>query len=250
MAVIAFEGVSKRFVLHHERPRSFQELLVSTFQRRDSTREEFWALRDVDFDVGSGETFGLVGRNGSGKSTALKLITRILEPTAGRVTVRGKVSALIELGAGFHPDLTGRENVYLLGSIMGLSGKAMSRRFDAIVEFAELEQFIDTPVKHYSSGMYMRLGFATAINVDADILLIDEVLAVGDQEFQAKCYGAIAAFQRQGITMVMVSHDLGLIEQFCGRAIYLRSGLVAAQGAARDVIGAYLGAAKAEALRP
>ena len=209
-------------------------------RRRDGTREEFWALRDVDFEVAAGETVGLVGPNGSGKSTALKLISRIIEPTTGRVTVKGKVSALIELGAGFHPDLTGRENVFLLGSIMGLTNKEMARRFDRIVGFAELEQFIDTPVKHYSSGMYMRLAFAAAINVDADILLIDEVLAVGDQEFQVKCQKAIEEFQKAGMTMVVVSHDLGLIQRFCQRAVYLRGGTIAACGRTPAVLKAYV----------
>lgn len=238
--MIRFENVSKRFVLHHERPRSFQELLVGLRRRPNGTREEFWALRDVDFEVQAGETVGLVGPNGSGKSTVLKLISRILEPNSGRVTVKGKVSALIELGAGFHPDLTGRENVFLLGSIMGITNKEMARRFDRIVGFAELEQFIDTPVKHYSSGMYMRLAFAAAINVDAEILLIDEVLAVGDQEFQEKCHKAIGEFQKAGMTMVVVSHDLGLIRRFCTRAVYLRGGTIEACGDTSAVLKAYV----------
>jgi homopolymeric O-antigen transport system ATP-binding protein len=181
-----------------------------------------------------------VGPNGSGKSTALKLISRIIEPTRGQVTVKGKVSALIELGAGFHPDLTGRENVFLLGSIMGLSNKEMARRFNRIVGFAELEQFIDTPVKHYSSGMYMRLAFAAAINVDAEVLLIDEVLAVGDQGFQEKCHRAIAEFQKAGMTMIVVSHDLGLIQRFCQRAVYLQGGVIAACGETPSVLKAYV----------
>lgn len=227
-------------MLHHERPQSFQELLVGVGRRTNGSREEFWALRDVNFEVLAGETVGLVGPNGSGKSTALKLISRIIEPTTGRVTVKGKVSALIELGAGFHPDLTGRENVYLLGSIMGLSNKEMGRRFDRIVGFAELEQFIDTPVKHYSSGMYMRLAFASAINVDADILLIDEVLAVGDQGFQEKCHTTIGEFQRAGMTIVVVSHDLSLIQRFCQRAVYLRGGTIAACGETHSVLKAYV----------
>lgn len=191
MPAIQFQSVSKRYILHHQRPQSFQELLVNTVRRRNGEREEFWALRDVSFEVGYGESFGIVGLNGSGKSTVLKLLSHIVQPTAGQVRVDGRVAALIELGAGFHPDLTGRENVYLLGSIMGLGSKQMDQRLEAIVGFAELEQFIDTPVKHYSSGMYMRLGFATAINVDADIFLMDEVLAVGDQRFQEKCLQAI-----------------------------------------------------------
>ncbi len=239
---ITFDCVSKRFILHHERPQSFQELVVALAHRGSerARREEFWALRDVTFAVEHGEAFGLIGPNGSGKSTALKLISRILQPTSGRVTVDGRVAALIELGAGFHPDLTGRENIFLLGSIMGLTGREMRRRFDAIVGFAELEQFIDTPVKHYSSGMYMRLGFATSIHVDADILLVDEVLAVGDQQFQEKCFRAVEGLQKQGVTLVVVSHDPGLMRRFCRRLLYLDHGLPAAFGGVEEVLGTYL----------
>ena len=240
MPAIQFQSVSKRYILHHQRPQSFQELLVNTIQRRNGEREEFWALRDVSFEVGYGESFGIVGLNGSGKSTVLKLVSHIVQPTAGQVRVDGRVAALIELGAGFHPDLTGRENVYLLGSIMGLGSKQMDQRLEAIVGFAELEQFIDTPVKHYSSGMYMRLGFATAINVDADIFLMDEVLAVGDQRFQEKCLQAIESFKHRGLTVVIVSHDLSLVERFCPHSLLLQHGQVMSYGRTQDVLDSYL----------
>ena len=242
MPAIQFQSVSKRYILHHQRPQSFQELLVNTVRRRNGEREEFWALRDVSFEVGYGESFGIVGLNGSGKSTVLKLVSHIVQPTAGQVRVDGRVAALIELGAGFHPDLTGRENVYLLGSIMGLGSKQMDQRLEAIVGFAELEQFIDTPVKHYSSGMYMRLGFATAINVDADIFLMDEVLAVGDQRFQEKCLQAIESFKHRGLTVVIVSHDLSLVERFCPHALLLQHGQVMSYGRTQDVLDSYLAA--------
>ena len=239
MSAITLRAVSKRFILHHERPRSFQELLLHLVHRRNGEKETFWALRDVSFNVEHGETMGIIGENGSGKSTIMKLIGRILEPTSGQVIVKGRVAALIELGAGFHPDLTGRENIFLLGSIMGISTREMQRRFDGIVGFAELEQFIDTPIKHYSSGMATRLGFAVAINLDADILLIDEVLAVGDLHFQEKCLNTLDEFQRKGITMLFVSHDLNLITRFCHRALLLNHGRTIASGPAQEVVERY-----------
>jgi lipopolysaccharide transport system ATP-binding protein len=241
---VRLEGVSKRFVLQHHKARSFQELVVNLAHRRNGSREEFWALRDVSLSVAPGETLGIIGENGSGKSTLLKLISGILEPTAGRVRVEGKVSALIELGAGFHPDLTGRENIYLNGAILGLGRREMARRFDEIVAFAELERFIDTPVKHYSSGMYMRLGFAVAISVDPDILIVDEVLTVGDEAFQRKCLERIADLRRRGTTVIFVSHVLGLVERLCDRAVWLERGVIRAQGDARAVVRDYLTAVK------
>jgi len=230
-AAVCFDNVSKRFILHHERPRSFQEWAIQTIQRRANLREPFWALRDVSFSVEQGEMLGIIGENGAGKSTVLKLISRILEPTTGRVSVQGRVSALIELGAGFHPDLTGRENIYLNGSILGLSKREMDRQFAAIVDFAELERFIDTPVKHYSSGMYARLGFAVAIHVHPDVLLIDEVLAVGDEAFQKKCLERIATIKAQGKTIILVTHDLDAVDALCDRVLWLDNGVVRAQGA-------------------
>ena len=238
-AAIKFEKVSKRFILHHARPRSFQELVIGALWRSRS-REELWALNEVSFEVEPGGMLGIIGPNGSGKSTILKLITRILEPTSGKITVDGKVSALIELGAGFHPDLTGRENVYLNGSILGLSQEQMDAKFKEIVEFAELERFINVPLKHYSSGMYMRLGFAIAINVEPDILLVDEVLAVGDESFQKKCLAKIEEFKRQGKTMVFVSHSLETVRKLCDQAIWLEQGEIRSIGSPDKVIYDYL----------
>ena len=239
-AAVEFENVSKRFIVHHERPRSFQELAVSFFKRNNASWEELWALRDVSFAVERGETLGIIGPNGSGKSTLLKLITRILEPTSGRIVVNGKVSALIELGAGFHPDLTGRENVFLNGSLLGMSRREMEEKFEEIVEFTELGRFIDMPLKHYSSGMQMRLGFAIATSVDPDILLIDEVLAVGDEAFQRKCMRKIAEFKRRGKTIIFVSHDLDAVRELCSEVIWLDGGVIRARGRPDEVIVQYL----------
>lgn len=235
---IVFQDVAKRFVVYHERPRSFQELVVNLF--RANEREELWALRDISFVVRRGETLGLIGHNGSGKSTALKLMCRILEPTAGQVRVEGRVAALIELGAGFHPDLTGRENIFLNGSLLGLTRAEMEMRYDEIVEFSELGRFIDMPLKHYSSGMQMRLGFAIATCVDPDVLLIDEVLAVGDEGFQRKCLARINHFRGSDKAIVFVSHDLGAVRQLCDRVVWLEDGVVMAQGPAHEVVAQYL----------
>jgi len=235
---IQFHRVSKKFVVHHERPRSFQEMVVNLFRR--GRREELWALRDVSFSVERGEALGIIGPNGSGKSTALKLISRILEPTSGEIRVNGRVSALLELGAGFHPDLTGRENIFLNGSLLGLSRREMEAQFARIVEFAELERFIDTPIKHYSTGMTMRLGFAVAIHVQPDILLVDEVLAVGDQSFQARCLDKISELRSQGVTIVFVSHNLEAVQGLCDRALWLQDGEIRAHGSTEQVIDRYL----------
>ena len=234
---IRVEGVSKRFRLYHERPRSFKEMLV---RRRKRTFDEFWALRDVSFEVHPGETVGLIGANGSGKSTLLKCLAGILTPEEGRTVVDGQLGALLEVGAGFHPELTGRENVYLNGSILGLSRQDVRERFDEIVAFAGLEEFIDTPVKAYSSGMYVRLGFAIAVNVRPDILLVDEVLAVGDEQFQRKCLAKFDEMRAQGRTIVLVTHALDTVKQMCNRAVYLRKGRVAHVGEANEVVDAYL----------
>ena len=200
----------------------------------------FEALKGVSFDVVKGRTFGIVGRNGSGKSTMLKLIAGIGKPTSGTVRVDGRVSALIELGAGFHPEISGRENVYINGLMLGLSRREIARRFDEIVRFAELEEFIDAPVKTYSSGMYMRLGFAVAINVDPDVLLVDEVLAVGDESFTHKCLDKFAEFRRRGRTILLVTHSLDLVTRFCDEALWLDAGVAKAQGDPKRVIDAYL----------
>jgi ABC-type polysaccharide/polyol phosphate transport system ATPase subunit len=253
---IRFDHVSKRFTLHHQRPRSFQELIIRTFRGNGGAperprdvpegtdgrgREEFWALRDVSFTVDHGETVGIIGPNGAGKSTVLKLISRIIEPTSGEIEVNGRIGALLELGAGFHPDLSGRENIYLNGSILGLKRAEIDRRLDDIITFAELERFIDMPVKHYSSGMRMRLGFSVATHIDPEIMLIDEGLAVGDEAFQYKCMAKIAEFQRRGCTVLLVSHGLSLVEGLCTRAIWLQDGEIQQQGRTDRVIAAYRG---------
>jgi ABC-type polysaccharide/polyol phosphate transport system ATPase subunit len=236
--VVRADEVWKMFRLYHERNQS----LKSAVMRRGRAKyEDFWALRDVSFEVESGTTFGLVGHNGSGKSTMLKTLAKILRPDRGAVEVEGKVSALLELGAGFHPELTGRENVYLNGAILGLSKRELDRRFDDIVAFAGLERFIDSPVKNYSSGMYVRLGFSVAINVDPDVLLIDEVLAVGDEEFQRKCLERVADLRSAGKTIVVVTHSMQTVRTLCDAALWLEAGEVRAFGDAGDVADAYLG---------
>ena len=202
--------------------------------------EKFSALQGVSFDVASGKTYGIIGRNGSGKSTALKLVAGITKPTSGTVKVNGRISALIELGAGFHPEISGRENVFINGIMLGLSKREVGRRFDEIVEFAELQQFIDAPLKTYSSGMYMRLGFAVAIHVDPDVLLVDEVLAVGDEGFTHKCLDKFGEFKRRGKTILLVTHSLGLVERFCDEALWLDNGKARGAGDPKRVVGAYL----------
>lgn len=202
--------------------------------------ETFQALKEVSFSVPAGATYGIIGANGSGKSTVLKCVAGITRPTSGRVRVDGRVSALIELGAGFHPEISGRENVFINGIMLGLSKREIQRRFDEIVEFAELQEFIDAPVKTYSSGMYMRLGFAVAIHVDPDVLLVDEVLAVGDEGFTHKCLDKFAEFRRRGKTILLVTHALGLVERFCDEALWLDAGVARASGDPRRVVGAYI----------
>src|SRR5918992_454225 len=218
-------------------PLSFKE--VGT-RRRRRTFDEFWALRDVSFAVAPGETVGLIGPNGSGKSTLLKCLARILRPDEGRIRIQGRLSALLEVGAGFHPELTGRENVFLNGAILGLGQAEIRNRFDEIVEFAGLERFIDTPVKSYSSGMYVRLGFAIAVNVHPDVLLVDEVLAVGDEQFQRKCLARFEEMRRTGRTVVLVTHALDTVRELCDRAVFLREGGVADVGPATSVVDTYL----------
>jgi ABC-2 type transport system ATP-binding protein len=225
--VISARGVGKRFLIHHQRATSFKERVLHA---RRSDAEEFWALRGIDLRIGAGETVGLIGANGSGKSTLLKLLAGILEPNDGTVAVRGRVASLLELGAGFNGELTGRENIYLNASILGLSRREINRNFDSIVEFSGLQQFIDNQVKHYSSGQYVRLGFAIAVHVEPDILLVDEVLAVGDEAFQAKCLAKIAEFQERGCTILFVTHSLDMVPKLCNRGIVLDHGRVMHDG--------------------
>lgn len=233
--VIDIQDVSKRFVIRKEK--SLKERLVN-FGRSNLHKEDFWALRDVSLQIESGTTVGLIGPNGSGKSTLLKTIGGIIQPTTGSVHLRGRLAALLELGAGFHPDLTGRENVYLNASILGLSRAETDRHFDAIVDFSGIEAFIDTQVKFYSSGMYVRLAFAVAVHVDPDILLVDEVLAVGDEPFQRKCLERIRSFQHDGRTIIMVTHSLDQVAEFCDRAVVLESGNLVVDGPPRDALKA------------
>jgi lipopolysaccharide transport system ATP-binding protein len=237
--VIEFANVSKRFTLHHDRRNSIQERVAGLFRPR-ARGEIFWALRDVSFSVGQGQSLGLVGHNGAGKSTVLKLMTRILEPTSGAVQMHGRVAALLELGSGFHPDLSGRENVFLNGSLMGFSRREMARKLEEIVDFAEIGDFIDLEVKHYSSGMYTRLGFAVATAVDPDILITDEVLAVGDEAFQRKCMERIYRFRQVGKTIIFVSHALETVRLLCDQAVWLDHGVARAGGPAGEGIDADL----------
>lgn len=237
-SVISVEGVSKSFRLYTERN---QSLKATIMRGRRAGYEEFMALDDVSTEVKAGTTVGFIGENGSGKSTLLKCIARILRPDSGRITVQGKMSALLELGAGFHPELSGRENVYLNGTILGLSTKELDRKFDDIVGFAGLERFIDTPVKNYSSGMYVRLGFSVAINVDPDLLLVDEVLAVGDEQFQNRCAEKFADLRAAGKTIVLVSHSLGAVRAMCDHVVWLAHGQVRRAGEASAVLDEYVG---------
>ncbi len=234
---IQFEGVSKRFQLREGT--TLREFLPAIFKGQGWS-EPFHALKDVTFSIARGETVGMIGRNGSGKSTILKLIAGVMAPTTGDVQIHGRVSPLIELGAGFHPDLTGGENIILNGSILGMSGKEVRERFDDIIAFAELRDFIDTPVKRYSSGMYMRLGFSVAVHSDRGVLLVDEVLAVGDAAFQEKCLAKMHEFQSQGVTIVVVSHSMELVEKFCERAMLIDGGHLVDEGAPQVVIPRYL----------
>ncbi|MCC7355147.1 MAG: ABC transporter ATP-binding protein [Anaerolineae bacterium] len=244
-AVIRLDNVSKRYSLRagQESLRSLVGAWGSRLLRRngsDSGQDHFWALKDLAFEVRRGEALGIIGPNGAGKTTILKLLSRITPPTSGTITLVGRSSSLLELGAGFHPDLTGRENIFLNGVILGLTRRQIKERFDQIVAFAELERFIDMPVKRYSSGMYARLGFAVAAHVDPDIMLVDEVLAVGDAGFQRKCYDFIHAFVTGGKTTVFVSHNLYVIEQLCDRVIWLDGGQIVMAGQPGRVLPAYL----------
>jgi ABC-type polysaccharide/polyol phosphate transport system ATPase subunit len=234
--VIRVEDVSRRFRVYPQDARTLKELIIA---RRRSRGTDVWALRDVNVRVRPGESVGLVGRNGSGKTTLLKLVSGIIKPTTGRVAVGGRVGSLLELGAGFHPDFSGRENVYLNGSILGLKRDAIRRHMDEIVAFAELEEFIDLPVRTYSSGMTMRLGFAVAAHLEADVLLLDEVFAVGDEAFQRKCFGKIFEFKQRGGTIVFVSHDASAVEKLCERAVLLRAGQVEFDGPTHEAIVRY-----------
>lgn len=242
---IVVDRVGKQFRLHRAGTRTLKSAALGLLRR--GKRPAFWALQDLSFSVGEGETLGIIGANGAGKSTLLALLAGTKVPTRGTIRTRGTISSLLELGAGFHPDLTGRENVFLSGAIMGLSRAQMAKRFDAIVAFAGLDDFIDQPVKHYSSGMYVRLGFAVAVEVDPDILLIDEVLAVGDVNFQRRCLDKMSQFRDMGKTMLVISHDLPTIQSISDRILLLDQGRIVGLGEPDSVVGNYRSLSRAKA---
>jgi len=241
--VIEVEGVSKYFELSHSGEGSLKGAALSLLRRR--RKRIFTALKDVSFHVNQGETLGVIGHNGAGKSTLLSLVAGVMYPSSGTIRTSGRISSLLELGAGFHPELTGRENVFLYGAVMGMSRARMRERFESIVEFAGIGEFIDQPVKHYSSGMYVRLGFAVAVEVEPDILLVDEVLAVGDETFQRRCIERMKAFRDAGKTLLIVSHDLALVQRMSDRIMLLAGGGTRSMGAPGEVIGAYRAASAA-----
>lgn len=236
-SAIAISHVSKLF--RKQKQKTFKEFLPALFGGQ-STSETFWALSDIDLEIKKGETFGIIGPNGSGKSTLLKLIAGVTKPTKGSITVNGRIAPLIELGAGFHPELTGRENVILNGVILGMKRAEVEKKFKDIVNFAELWEFIDQPVKHYSSGMYLRLAFAVAVHTDPEILLVDEILAVGDAAFQAKCMAKMNEFREQGRTIIIVTHAMETVKTFCDRAVFLKHGQVQKLGEAKNVVDIYM----------
>jgi lipopolysaccharide transport system ATP-binding protein len=240
--VITLEHVSKRYYLRAQRPQDLKTavLHLPSFLRADRSRRPFWALDDVSLNIRRGESLGVIGPNGSGKSTLLRIIADLARPNMGEVRVQGRISALLELGAGFHPQITGRENAILNAVLLGLSRKEAAERLPEIIAFSELGDFIDQPMRTYSSGMTIRLGFAVAVHVKADVLLVDEVLAVGDTEFQEKCYAHIEKLRAEGVTIVLVSHDLGSVVRFCDRAVLLQHGRLQIDGESQPVVHEYL----------
>lgn len=241
--MIEVVNVSKKFKRYQDKATTLKERLL---QLRSSKADTFWALKDINLRVETGETLGLIGHNGSGKSTLLKLITKIIYPTSGTITTQGRVSSLLELGAGFHPDFTGRENIYINASIFGLSKKEIDKKLDSIIAFSELEGFIDSPIRTYSSGMYIRLAFAVAVHVEPQILLMDEIMAVGDANFQKKCIAKIKEFKQQGVTIVFVSHKMEDVYEICDRVVWLDHGRIVASGDTREIGQKYLAAMEAK----
>ncbi|HEY9647109.1 MAG TPA: polysaccharide ABC transporter ATP-binding protein, partial [Chroococcidiopsis sp.] len=253
--VICVDRLSKKYRLRHaqqEPYKSLRDVLMNgarslgrrlTHPKRrspDPNHEDFWALQDVSFEVKQGDRVGIIGRNGAGKSTLLKILSRIVEPSAGRIRIKGRVASLLEVGTGFHPELTGRENIYLNGAILGMSRAEIKRKFDEIVAFAEVEKFLDTPVKRYSSGMYVRLAFAVAAHLEPEILIVDEVLAVGDAQFQKKCLGKMQDVSKEGRTVIFVSHQMATVTSLCQRAIWLTNGQLHMEGSAEYIVSKYL----------
>lgn len=240
MSAIKIRNVSKKYRIYHEKNLNLKYAILNFLTgKKSSYYDEFWALKNINLDIKKGETVGIIGENGSGKSTLLELMAKILVPDEGQVSTQGRIAALIEIGAGFHAELSGRENIYINGSILGLTKKEIDRGLEEIIEFSGLEKFIDNPIKTYSSGMYVRLGFSIAVHVNPDILLVDEILAVGDEKFQKKCLQKINGFKDVGKTVVIVSHDLGIIEKMCDRACLLDNGLLVAEGRPVNVIAEY-----------
>lgn len=235
---VRVDHVSKSFRMYHERNQTIKSAVM---RRRRSVHEDFWALKDVTFDVPVGSTFGLIGSNGSGKSTLLKCLAKIYFPNEGTISHRGRLAAMLEVGSGFHSELSGRENIFLNGSILGMSKKEVTGKLDEIIDFSGVEKFIDQPVKNYSSGMYVRLGFAIAINVDPDVLVVDEVLAVGDAEFQEKCFTKFEDFKSLGKTVILVSHSTSTVKQMCDQAAWINHGELMMVGDAQTAIDAYIG---------
>ena len=236
--VISAKNVTKKFNVFFDKTNTLKERIL--FWNRNKNKEERTVLDNIDINIKKGEVVGLIGTNGSGKSTLLKLMTKIIYPTKGVITTDGKLTSLLELGAGFHPDFSGRENIYFNASIFGLTRKEIDNRLDQIIEFSELKDFIDNPVRTYSSGMYMRLAFSVAINVDAEILLIDEILSVGDQHFQEKCFKKIEELKEEGKTIVIVTHTMGAVQRFCTRAVWLYDGKIKMDGTPDEVVPEYL----------
>lgn len=244
--IISVEGLGKKYTIRHEgqgRYRALREEIFKLPQRlfqRKQDKEEFWALKDVSFDIMPGDRVGIIGRNGAGKSTLLKLLSRITEPSTGKITLRGRVASLLEVGTGFHPELTGRENIFLNGAILGMSRAEVRRKFDEIVDFADVEKFLDTPVKRYSSGMYVRLAFAVAAHLEPEILIVDEVLAVGDAEFQKKCLGKMEQVGQDGRTVLFVSHNMAAIQRLCTVGLFFQQGKCTYQGPISKIINMYM----------
>lgn len=259
-SIITVENISKKYIIGHQKQERYTALrdVLSNGAKHlahklrhpfsapppDPEHEEFWALKDVSFDIKQGDRVGIIGRNGAGKSTLLKILSRITEPTSGKISIKGRVASLLEVGTGFHPELTGRENIFLNGAILGMSKVEIKRKFDEIVAFSEVEKFLDTPVKRYSSGMYVRLAFAVAANLESDLLMVDEVLAVGDAAFQQKCLGKMEDVSAAGKTVLFVSHQIGVISQLCTTGLFFTKGELTYQGDVKNAISLYLGDAK------
>jgi ABC-2 type transport system ATP-binding protein len=233
---VRVSDVSKRFRLYHERNQTLKSAIL---RGKTSKHEDFWALKDISFDVVEGHTHGLIGSNGSGKSTLLKCLAKIYWPTSGSIEYRGRMASLLEVGSGFHLELSGRENIYLNGSILGMSKKEIDSKFEEIVDFSGVERFLDQPVKNYSSGMYVRLGFSIAINVDPDILVVDEVLSVGDEDFQRKSFAKFLEFKKRGKTVILVTHNMAVVEDICDSVTWINNGQMMKTGPASEVVGDY-----------